>query len=415
MSDSPIESKISDEKINNEATMLTPPASPAFQFEEGHAVYQKDGFHPVNIGEVYNGKYKVLRKLGYGNYSTVWLVQNELDKKYWAMKVYSGGVYGAGSAIEEFELKVLKHLRDADPSHDGYEYISILHDSFKHQGPNGEHHCFIFKVKGESLQSFVSWWDRRPPIPIIRNFVNQLLYALDYTHSCGIVHTDIKPDNIMIQIPDDSIISEYLEKTSVKVLSQDPTTDYQIIQSTSLREFYFAEGFNLMKLKIALSDWTTSSFTSNHLIEFIQSDLLRAPEVFLAAPWDTSADIWNLGALVPELIYNQNMFSGRDPNRKYNEVRHLQEMENLFGLFPRSLLDKACPENVETGFGEDGKISLPETTTVGLEVRFGDMEESERAEFIEFVRAMLVIDPEKRKSAKELQEMKWAVHDFRDK
>ncbi|EHK98032.1 putative Serine/threonine-protein kinase SRPK2 [Glarea lozoyensis 74030] len=341
MSDSPIESKISDEKINNEATMLTPPASPAFQFEEGHAVYQKDGFHPVNIGEVYNGKYKVLRKLGYGNYSTVWLVQNELDKKYWAMKVYSGGVYGAGSAIEEFELKVLKHLRDADPN--------------------------------------------------------------------------IKPDNIMIQIPDDSIISEYLEKTSVKVLSQDPTTDYQIIQSTSLREFYFAEGFNLMKLKIALSDWTTSSFTSNHLIEFIQSDLLRAPEVFLAAPWDTSADIWNLGALVPELIYNQNMFSGRDPNRKYNEVRHLQEMENLFGLFPRSLLDKACPENVETGFGEDGKISLPETTTVGLEVRFGDMEESERAEFIEFVRAMLVIDPEKRKSAKELQEMKWAVHDFRDK
>lgn len=35
--------------------------------------YCKGGYHPVNIGDVYNGRYKVLRKVGWGHFSTVWL------------------------------------------------------------------------------------------------------------------------------------------------------------------------------------------------------------------------------------------------------------------------------------------------------------------------------------------------------
>ena len=31
------------------------------------------GYHPVKIGDLYNGKYHVIRKLGWGHFSTVWL------------------------------------------------------------------------------------------------------------------------------------------------------------------------------------------------------------------------------------------------------------------------------------------------------------------------------------------------------
>lgn len=41
--------------------------------EEGYGVYKPGGFHPVFIGDIYNGRYLVLNKLGYGLYSTVWL------------------------------------------------------------------------------------------------------------------------------------------------------------------------------------------------------------------------------------------------------------------------------------------------------------------------------------------------------
>lgn len=35
--------------------------------------YCKGGYHHVNIGDVYNERYKVLRKVGWGHFSTVWL------------------------------------------------------------------------------------------------------------------------------------------------------------------------------------------------------------------------------------------------------------------------------------------------------------------------------------------------------
>jgi serine/threonine-protein kinase SRPK3 len=44
--------------------------------EEGRDAYRPGGFHPVYVGDVYNERYKVLNKLGYGAYSTVWLVQD---------------------------------------------------------------------------------------------------------------------------------------------------------------------------------------------------------------------------------------------------------------------------------------------------------------------------------------------------
>jgi serine/threonine-protein kinase SRPK3 len=45
--------------------------------EEGPDVYHPGGLHPVHFGEIYDRKYEILRKLGYGMYSTVWLVKNQ--------------------------------------------------------------------------------------------------------------------------------------------------------------------------------------------------------------------------------------------------------------------------------------------------------------------------------------------------
>ena len=45
--------------------------------EESLARYHPGGYHPVRIGDQFNsGKYEVISKLGYGLYSTVWLVRD---------------------------------------------------------------------------------------------------------------------------------------------------------------------------------------------------------------------------------------------------------------------------------------------------------------------------------------------------
>jgi serine/threonine-protein kinase SRPK3 len=70
-------------KPNTEAAPPTPPRQSSSEtvpdpgdIEEGRDEYRPGGFHPVYIGDVYAGKYKVLNKIGYGAYSTVWLVKD---------------------------------------------------------------------------------------------------------------------------------------------------------------------------------------------------------------------------------------------------------------------------------------------------------------------------------------------------
>jgi hypothetical protein len=46
------------------------------EIEESQGCYRVGGFHSVRLGEVYK-MYSVIRKLGYGTYSTVWLVRGK--------------------------------------------------------------------------------------------------------------------------------------------------------------------------------------------------------------------------------------------------------------------------------------------------------------------------------------------------
>lgn len=48
--------------------------------EEGRSEYQPGGFHPVYVGDLYHGRYEVLSKIGYGAYSTVWLVRDSQEQ-----------------------------------------------------------------------------------------------------------------------------------------------------------------------------------------------------------------------------------------------------------------------------------------------------------------------------------------------
>lgn len=44
--------------------------------EEDLDRYRPGGYHPVHLGDVFNDRYMVVRKLGYGQYSTVWLARD---------------------------------------------------------------------------------------------------------------------------------------------------------------------------------------------------------------------------------------------------------------------------------------------------------------------------------------------------
>ncbi|KAG1240949.1 hypothetical protein G6F68_017164 [Rhizopus microsporus] len=74
-----------------------------------------------------------------------------------------------------------------------------------------------FEVLGESLLSLMKRYNYKGiPQPIVKRIAKQVLEGLDYLHrECGIVHTDLKPENVLVWIPD---IEEYLRKETADVL-----------------------------------------------------------------------------------------------------------------------------------------------------------------------------------------------------
>ncbi|KIS68216.1 serine/threonine protein kinase SKY1 [Mycosarcoma maydis] len=177
--------------------------------EEDLEDYGKGGYHPVHVGDTFSeGRYLIVRKLGWGHFSTVWLAKDNKMKRHVALKVVKSAPHYTETALDE--IKLLQRLVSANPNHPGRRHCVSLLDHFRHKGPNGSHVCMVFEVLGENLLGLIKRYQHRGVPPhIVKQIAKQVLLGLDYMHQeCGIIHTDLKPENVLICIEDVEAVVE---------------------------------------------------------------------------------------------------------------------------------------------------------------------------------------------------------------
>lgn len=200
--------------------------------DEGMPDYKIGGYHPVHVGEILLDRYVIIQKLGWGHFSTVWLTKDLKYNSYVAMKVQKSAQHYLEAAYDEVEIldqvatnwktqewkKSVENFYKDDPqlkaclekygmSGDTSHCVQLL-NSFIHHGPNGKHFVMVFEILGVNFLEIIKRYDYKGvPLPLVRKLTRQCLIGLDYMHRmCKIIHTDFKPENVVICLREDEVI-----------------------------------------------------------------------------------------------------------------------------------------------------------------------------------------------------------------
>jgi serine/threonine protein kinase len=79
----------------------------------------------------------------------------------------------------------------------------------------------VFEVLGFNMLKVISAYNYRgAPLTFVKEISRQLLSALEFLHkSCRIIHTDIKPENILL-VPTDDLLTEIIQTAEAKESSR---------------------------------------------------------------------------------------------------------------------------------------------------------------------------------------------------
>lgn len=268
------------------------------------------GHYEGEKASIIDDRYRVLRQVGVGTFGKVLECvdlkrgdppQNKLigvrdgQKPFAAIKVIRKVKRYYDAARMEAQIIDAINRRGGR----GLSHCVVLRDAFDFSG----HYCLVFESLGPSLYDFLQRNNYRAfPMFCIQDFAIQLLEGLEFLHSFGLIHTDLKIENI--------------------ILLTEKETNYQghrVPEST----------------RIKLIDFGGACYDDDKKSAIINTRQYRAPEVILGVGWSMPSDMWSLGCILAELYLGDLLFP------THNNEEHLALMERVIDFFPHRMIDAA--------------------------------------------------------------------------
>jgi eukaryotic-like serine/threonine-protein kinase len=212
------------------------------------------------INELFDGRYRIVRKLGTGGMANVYLAEDEVLGRRVAIKILDDRHAGDDQFVERFRREAKNAASLSHPN------IVSIYDRGEAEGT---YYIAMEYLDGRSLKELIV--ARGPaPIQIAIDYARQILAAIRFAHRHGIVHRDIKPHNVLVD-----------GEGRLKV------TDFGIARAGA------------SQMTEAGSIIGTAQYLS--------------PEQAKGAPVDQSSDLYSVGVVLYELLTGVVPFSGETP------------------------------------------------------------------------------------------------------
>lgn len=140
------------------------------------------------VGQIFDRRYRIVRIIGVGGMAVVFEAVDTVMKRTVAVKMLKEEIAGDAQAVKRFinESRAVSML--SHPNIVSIYDVSVR-DDLKY--------IVMERVDGITLKNYMNSRGPLPPKEIM-NYTAQILRALDHAHSKGIIHRDIKPQNIML-------------------------------------------------------------------------------------------------------------------------------------------------------------------------------------------------------------------------
>jgi serine/threonine-protein kinase len=228
----------------------------------------------VELGQVVSSKYKLLRLLGDGGMGSVYEAEHLRLGTHVAIKVLHSDLARRSGLIERFlqEARVSAQIRSPH----------VVHVTDVEATPDGIAYLVMELLQGEPLSSVLKR-ERTLPVATAGAYTLQILEALEAAHSLGVIHRDLKPDNVFVTFEGG--------KPVIKLID-----------------------FGIAKLKRA--EGATGPAAKNLTVAgmLMGTPEYMAPEqAYSAADIDVRADLYSVGVMLYEMLSGQTPAQGEDP------------------------------------------------------------------------------------------------------